>query len=70
MIEIKTQYPFIEEDGSENANLVKHYAEDENGDRYYIQQVQTGIEYEEAIDIYPCRYVYVTTDKKVEYDSI
>jgi hypothetical protein len=28
--------------------------------------VETGIEYEEAIDVIPCRYTYVVTNKKIE----
>lgn len=66
MIEIKTQYPYIDENGNERNDLIKHYAEDENGNRYYILQVETNIEYSEAVDVYPCRYTYKATDKKVE----
>lgn len=66
MSKLKVQYPFIDFDGSERSNLIKHYAEDENGNKYYIKQVETGIEYSEAIDVYPCRYTYKATDKKVE----
>ena len=40
--------------------------EDSQGNKYYILQVETGIEYSEAIDVIPCRYTYVVTDKKVE----
>lgn len=58
MIELKTIY-------LEN-NLIKHYAEDSQGNKYYIKQVETGIEYEEAIDVIPCRYTYVVTNKKIE----
>lgn len=47
-------------------NFIKHYAEDSLGNKYYIKQVETGIIYEEAIDIIPCRYTYVVTDKKIE----
>ena len=46
------------------------YAEDENGVRYYIKQVETGIEYEEAVDVYPCRFTYVITNKKVQVDDV
>lgn len=46
--------------------FIKHYAEDEKGNKYYIKQVETGVEYSEAIDIIPCRYTYVVTDKQVE----
>ena len=58
MIELKTIY-------LEN-NLIKHYAEDSQGNKYYILQVETGIEYAEAIDVIPCRYTYIVTDKKIE----
>ena len=58
MIELKTIY-------LEN-NLIKHYAEDSQGNKYYILQVETGIIYPEAIDVIPCRYTYVVTDKKIE----
>lgn len=46
--------------------LVKFYAIDENGDKYYIKQVQTGIEYIEAVDLItnPNGYTYEITDKK------
>jgi hypothetical protein len=49
-----------------NDKFIKHYAEDEQGVRYYIKQVETGAEYDEAVDILPCRYTYVVTDKRVE----
>ena len=69
MVEIKIQHPYINENGVEKANLIKHYAEDENGVRYYIKQVETGVEYSEAIDVFPCKYTYVATDKKIEEQS-
>jgi hypothetical protein len=46
--------------------FIKHYAEDEQGFKYYIKQVETGAEYDEAIDILPCRYTYVATKKVVQ----
>lgn len=46
--------------------FIKHYAEDEQGNKYYIKQMETGVEYSEAVDIIPCRYSYVVTDKIVE----
>ena len=58
MIELKTE---IIDD-----KLIKHWAEDIEGEKYYIIQVETGIEYPEAIDVTPCRYTYVVTDKKIE----
>lgn len=66
MVELKLQSPYIDENGRVRENLEKHWAEDENGNKYYIRQVETGIEYSEAVDVMPCRYTYVATDKVVE----
>lgn len=66
MSEIKTRYPYIDFSGEKRENLIKHYAEDKEGNKYYIKQVETGIEYSEAVDVYPSRYTYVPTDKKIE----
>lgn len=41
-----------------NERLVRHYS-DENK---MILQVETGIEYAEAVDVIPCRYTYVETE--------
>lgn len=46
--------------------LMVHWAEDDQGVRYYVKQVETGIEYSEAVDLYPSKYTYVATNKKVE----
>lgn len=62
MIEIKEKF-------DEENNLVSHWSEDENGDKYYIKQEETGIEYEEAIDIYPCPYTYRATNKPVKQEQ-
>ena len=69
MVEIKTQYPYIDFEGKEKTNLVKTFAEDETGKKYYIKQLQTGIEYQEAVDVYPSRYTYVATNKPVEENT-
>jgi len=42
--------------------LVKHYSDK----GLYIKQIPTNIEYSEAIDVIPCRYVYVETNKPIE----
>lgn len=49
--------------------FIRHYAEDEQGNKYYIKQVETGIEYAEAVDIIPCRYSYVVTEKRIEEEE-
>lgn len=69
MIELKVQNPYIDENGNVWGNLERHYAEDENGVKYYILQVETGIEYDEAVDKIPCRYTYKVTDKPVEVED-
>lgn len=56
------QYPFVDESGAEHDNLVKHYS-DEN---MLILQVETGVKYAEAVDVYPCRYTYEETDEPSE----
>lgn len=66
MIEIKLQKPYIDGDGNVRDNLEKHYAEDESGTRYKIMQNETGIIYNEAIDVSPCRYTYRATNELVE----
>lgn len=70
MIEIKTEYPYIDDNGEKNSNIIKTYAEDENSVRYKIKQIETGIIYDEAVDIYPCRYTYVATDIIIETTNL
>lgn len=43
-------------------NLCKHYSDSGK----YIIQVETGVEYAEAIDISPCPYTYTESDKDIE----
>lgn len=69
MAEIKVEYPFIDFNGNKRENLIKYYAEDTEGNKYYIKQLQTGIEYSEAVDVYPSKYTYIPTDKKVQVDQ-
>lgn len=69
MIELIEQNPYVDKNDICIFNLVKHYAEDEYENRYYIRQVETGIEYSEAVDVLPCRYTYVATDKMIEKEN-
>lgn len=59
---IQVQYPYVNEEGKKRIRLVKHYSDSGK----YIRQVETGREYDEAIDVYPCKYTYVETDKPIE----
>lgn len=42
-------------------NLIRHYSD--SGKR--IKQVETGIEYVDAVDVLPCIYTYEETDEDV-----
>ena len=41
--------------------LVKHFSDS----GLFIRQVETGIEYAEAIDILPCKYTYEEMEKPI-----
>lgn len=43
---------------------IRHYS-DQN---MHILQVETGILYEDAVDVLPCRYTYEETDIPIESD--
>ena len=60
---IHTQQPFIDDEGVEHADLIKHWTDDENK---VLLQVETGYVYGEAIDLYPCPYTYEEIDKPKE----
>lgn len=42
--------------------LIRHYSDEGKT----LLQVETGIEYQEAIDAVPCRYTYVETDNLIK----
>ena len=48
-----------------NGTLIRHFSD--NGKK--LSQIETGVEYDEAIDIIPCRYTYKETDKPVEKEE-
>lgn len=62
---IITQTPYIDENGRARPNLVRHYSD--TGMR--IRQIETGVEYEEAVDTVPCRYTYEETDISIEEEQ-
>lgn len=59
---VVNEYPYKDENGVTHANLIKHYSDEGK----YIIQLQTGIEYAEAVDVVPCRYTYVESDRSIE----
>lgn len=57
MVEVRTEM-------LEN-NLIRHYATD--GEKQYkIKQIETGIIYDDAVDVLPCRYTYEATKELAE----
>ena len=67
---IKTEFFMTRND---NVILVKTYSTENK----YIKQVETGLEYDEAVDIgekvgeeyKPTKYTYVETDKEIEVET-
>lgn len=57
---IVTKYYFTREDG---VNLYRTYSDI----NHYIIQDQTGIEYEDAIDVENSPYTYTESDREIEY---
>lgn len=45
-----------------NERLVKHYSD--KGMK--IKQVETGLVYDEAIDLIPCEFTYEETDDRID----
>lgn len=56
---VKKEFYRTREDG---VNLYKTYSDA----GFYIKQVETGVEYEEAIDVENAPYTYVETEKVIE----
>ena len=48
-----------------NGTLIRHYSD--SGKK--LSQIETGMEYDEAIDVVPCRYTYKETDILVENEE-
>ena len=55
----------ILEEMLEEGRLVRHWS-DQN---LKIRQIETGIVYEDAVDVVPCRYTYEETDEPVETEE-
>lgn len=49
----------------QNGKLIRHYSDA----GMTILQVETGIEYEDAVDIIPCAYTYMETDHPIEQEG-
>ena len=64
MITLKTEHPFIEQNGFKNSKMIKFYAEDEKGFRYKVKNQQTGKILEEAVSVYPAIFTYEIVKEK------
>lgn len=54
-----------------NERLVRHWANESDGVEdttatYKIRQIETGVVYDDAVDVIPCRYTYEATDEPIE----
>ena len=47
----------------EDGQRVRHYSDED----FRIRQIETGIVYDDAVDVIPCRYTYEETDEKIEH---
>ena len=45
-----------------DGTLIRHYSDKE----VKLLQVETGLEYDEAIDIIPCKYTYIESNIPIE----
>ena len=62
---IITQAPYIDENNNAHPNLIKHCSDA----AMYIRQKETGILYEEAIDVIPCQYTYEETNEHINSEN-
>lgn len=46
-------------------NNGRKYVKTYSDNNVWINQIETGIHYEEAIDVYPCKYTYEETTDKI-----
>ena len=45
----------------EGRELIRHYSDEGK----YIRQVETDVEYAEAVDVIPCRYTYEESEREI-----
>ena len=52
----------LKEEYIEDGKRVRHYSDE----GFKIRQIETGIVYDDAVDVVPCRYTYEETDVPIE----
>lgn len=55
----------IKEQIIDDGRRIRHWSDAE----MMIRQIETGIDYEDAVDNVPCLYTYEETDKPIETES-
>lgn len=55
------QEVYVDKDGVKHEDLIRTYS----NAKKVIKQLETGVEYNEAIDIVPVRFTYAETDKDI-----
>ena len=50
----------------QDGTLIRHYSDK----GMMLLQVETGVEYDEAVDVIPCLYTYEETDNPVEDNEL
>ena len=49
----------------ENGERIRHYSDRD----FKIRQIETGVIYDDAVDVLPCRYTYEETNEPIEVDE-
>ena len=70
-LKVKAINPVIDDAGKQHDDWVKHIVVDaeDNEVQYNVLQNETGIEYFEPIDLYPCRFTYSVGSKIEEIEE-
>ena len=60
-MELRIEYPYIDEFGNEKIDKAKIFAEDENGNQYKVLKADTGEIANSFVDFYPSFGTYYPT---------
>lgn len=52
----------LKEEYIEDGKRVRHYSDED----FKIRQIETGVVYDDAVDVVPCRYTYEETDIPID----
>lgn len=57
-----SQYPYVNEQGEQDNKFIKFYSDEGKS----LIKLETGEEYEEAIDLYPSQFTYIEKEEPIE----